>query len=75
MGLFSDFFGVREVTLLDLLELFWLSMSTKTVLDKVGSSLTKVSCLINLDELLLVVLVLLIVLRAGDAKGSPILEL
>ena len=74
MGLFSDFFGVREAALLDLLELFWLSMSTKTVLDKVGSSLIKVSCLINLDELLLVVLVLLIALRAGDAKGSPILE-
>ena len=48
-------------------------MSTRTVLDKVDSSLVKVPCLTNLDELLLallVALVLLIVLGAGDAKGA-----
>ena len=51
------------------------SMSTRTVLDKVDSSLVKVPCLTNLDELLLallVALVLLIVLLAGEAKGALI---
>ena len=57
------------------------SMSTRTVLDKAGSSLVNVPCLTNREEFWLLVLLVplvalvqLIVLGAGEAKGARILD-
>ena len=49
-------------------------MSTRTVLFKEDSSLVKVPCLTSLEELALLLLPLLMVLLAGEAKGALSLD-
>lgn len=86
MGSLGDLLGTCEAALGGLLGGFLssTSMSTRTVLDKAGSSLVNVPCLTNREEFWLLVLLVplvalcalaqLIVLGAGEAKGARILD-
>lgn len=64
MGSLGDLLGTCEAALGGLLGGFLssTSMSTRTVLDKAGSSLVNVPCLTNREELLLALLVPLVAL-------------